>query len=408
MDFWGTMKQGVRGVLRELGMWPLIPPNHSARHLEPMTPAPSPASDPPCVEVTAKFIWHMPWEDHPTWHLGRVLYATDPELAHDLHFLGRLSFRISELWNRSAEEPRTATESVVLGHILEAHHTDRRVQLPSEFSGCDSAFLHDVNWRQVEADIVLSDLNRSLRTLRLSPEGTVVELGTDDNAGRRARQRLRQLRRRGGIPVTALRIQANSTLYGRGDNDAPAAVVFSFSPEVDSGHLEALADVLYEMGVGNRDYPQDEELAAAVPVLAGSHQGWRYGRRARILRAGRPEAYVADLWIHRPFLRNGYIDSDLRELPCLAEPGDSGAVELLPWDEEIGSPVTVDPNWLYWNDGCVGKIARTIAEENAFGQLPILADALEEAGCTNVNVLDHCRRPGEHTRGCWVLELFCD
>jgi hypothetical protein len=34
--------------------------------------------------------------------------------------------------------------------------------------------------------------------------------------------------------------------------------------------------------------------------------------------------------------------------------------------------------------------------------MPILADALEEAGCENAEVLAHCREPGPHARGCWV------
>jgi hypothetical protein len=41
-----------------------------------------------------------------------------------------------------------------------------------------------------------------------------------------------------------------------------------------------------------------------------------------------------------------------------------------------------------------------------FGGMPILADALQDAGCDNADVLDHCREPGEHARGCWVIDLL--
>jgi hypothetical protein len=41
-----------------------------------------------------------------------------------------------------------------------------------------------------------------------------------------------------------------------------------------------------------------------------------------------------------------------------------------------------------------------------FADMPILADALEEAGCTDAAILDHCRQPGEHVRGCWVVDLL--
>ncbi len=40
--------------------------------------------------------------------------------------------------------------------------------------------------------------------------------------------------------------------------------------------------------------------------------------------------------------------------------------------------------------------------------MPILADALEEAGCDNAEVLTHCREPGVHVRGCWVVDLVLD
>jgi hypothetical protein len=41
-----------------------------------------------------------------------------------------------------------------------------------------------------------------------------------------------------------------------------------------------------------------------------------------------------------------------------------------------------------------------------FTDMPILADALEEAGCTDSNILMHCRGPGPHVRGCWVVDLL--
>lgn len=54
-------------------------------------------------------------------------------------------------------------------------------------------------------------------------------------------------------------------------------------------------------------------------------------------------------------------------------------------------PWSIDPAWLAWNNGAVRRIARTIAAEGCFDQLPVLADALEEAGCTDESLLRHCR-----------------
>jgi hypothetical protein len=69
-------------------------------------------------------------------------------------------------------------------------------------------------------------------------------------------------------------------------------------------------------------------------------------------------------------------------------------------------PVTIILTWLTWNDGRAVKLAQGIYDEGAFDRLPILADALEDAGCTNADILDHCRQPGEHARGCWVVDLI--
>ena len=67
-------------------------------------------------------------------------------------------------------------------------------------------------------------------------------------------------------------------------------------------------------------------------------------------------------------------------------------------------PAAVDVSWLTWNNGCVPKMAHAIYEERRFEDLPVLADALEEAGCANTAILDHCRGAGLHARGCWGLD----
>jgi hypothetical protein len=71
-------------------------------------------------------------------------------------------------------------------------------------------------------------------------------------------------------------------------------------------------------------------------------------------------------------------------------------------------PVRIDPRRLSWKDETVVKIAQAIYDERAFDRLPILADALEDAGCTDAEILNHCRqpKPGEHVRGCWVIDLL--
>jgi hypothetical protein len=59
-----------------------------------------------------------------------------------------------------------------------------------------------------------------------------------------------------------------------------------------------------------------------------------------------------------------------------------------------------------WADQKPQQIAQSIYADRAFEHLPILADALEEAGCTDAAILEHCRGPGPHIRGCWVVDLL--
>jgi hypothetical protein len=76
-------------------------------------------------------------------------------------------------------------------------------------------------------------------------------------------------------------------------------------------------------------------------------------------------------------------------------------------------PVAFDRRWLDWNGGTVVKLAQSAYDERRLpggtlelGRLAILADALEEAGCIDAEILGHLRGPGPHTRGCWPIDLI--
>lgn len=66
-------------------------------------------------------------------------------------------------------------------------------------------------------------------------------------------------------------------------------------------------------------------------------------------------------------------------------------------------PVFLDPSWLTFT---VTSLTAAIYADRAFDRMPILADALEDAGCTNQDILAHCRSGGEHVRGCWAVDLL--
>jgi hypothetical protein len=99
---------------------------------------------------------------------------------------------------------------------------------------------------------------------------------------------------------------------------------------------------------------------------------------------------------------------------------------LIPWDANTGSigpsqfaeqaahcdlircifgnpfrPVAFDSRW---RSETAVALSSAIYSERAFDRLPILADALEEAGCDHPDILTHCREPGPHARGCWVVD----
>lgn len=64
-------------------------------------------------------------------------------------------------------------------------------------------------------------------------------------------------------------------------------------------------------------------------------------------------------------------------------------------------PEAFEPDWL--TPESVER-ARDIYDHRDDTKMPALGDALEAAGCSNVRILDHCRGPGPHHRGCWVVD----
>jgi hypothetical protein len=69
-------------------------------------------------------------------------------------------------------------------------------------------------------------------------------------------------------------------------------------------------------------------------------------------------------------------------------------------------PVALDPAWVAGNGGTVPRLAGGAYTDRAFKRLPILADALEDAGCADADLLGHLRGPGPHVRGCWALDAL--
>jgi hypothetical protein len=121
-------------------------------------------------------------------------------------------------------------------------------------------------------------------------------------------------------------------------------------------------------------------LAVAIQSLATSN---------------RNPSYVA--WQVRTATQNDTYRHARRGIPCRAQ------AELV--REVVGnpfSPVVFDPGW---RTADVLGLARGIYEDRVFDRMPLLADALMDAGCDNEQVLAHCRSEGPHVRGCWAVDL---
>jgi hypothetical protein len=74
--------------------------------------------------------------------------------------------------------------------------------------------------------------------------------------------------------------------------------------------------------------------------------------------------------------------------------------------EIFGDPFQPFPFDQSWRTSGVVQLAHAIYEDRAFDRMQELADALAEAGCVNDEILNHCRGPGPHVRGCWVVDVI--
>lgn len=75
----------------------------------------------------------------------------------------------------------------------------------------------------------------------------------------------------------------------------------------------------------------------------------------------------------------------------------------------FGNPfqfASIDPAWLRWHDGLLLSMAQQMYDSRDFTDMSVLADALEEAGCQDQDILGHCRSGVEHVRGCWLVDLL--
>lgn len=145
----------------------------------------------------------------------------------------------------------------------------------------------------------------------------------------KARDQFRHLRTvvQRGAPVTAYIVQAHEALYQPGRGTLPCLVLFSFQPEVemDATYMHHLAERIFRMKNTEQENPDYRYLA----TLTTDETSVPYRRRRLPFSfTDGSTIYCADLWVKRAYLREGQLKTVA--LPCLAEPGEVGGIELIP------------------------------------------------------------------------------
>jgi hypothetical protein len=142
-------------------------------------------------------------------------------------------------------------------------------------------------------------------------------------------------------------------------------------------------------------YSEASRVAAAQQRTVGGQPGQMVGAAVKLYmaaHAAKPLRCQVRYWI-----------SDLRGINHDREVRLGGPPLLRCVAGNPFRPVIADPRW---RTSTALGLAETIYADRAFDRLPILADALEDAGCDNADLLAHCRGEGPHVRGCWVVDLI--
>jgi hypothetical protein len=285
-------------------------------------------------------VWAEPLSINRERGILTVLFSTTPHTARDPITLSRW-IHLAQVLATEELTPRNASEQalyhwvggdIVPGQVVPLiRHTDAGMDL----WGAD---LH-VDDRMLGPHFCYEDHNASLLWLGFGAAGPVAlgPVGADVVA----LERLASFYRQGGQPAMAARVQANFTLHRPPEMDedigafgAAALVLVTFDPAFPPQQLVEVADLLYDLKEEEFESVPSLLRTAQDAVLANEAQ-WHYHRRFRLpleLTNGRL-AYLADIWFHRPFLADRYLSlRQPRLMPVLAQPGDTGGIELLPHD----------------------------------------------------------------------------
>lgn len=263
--------------------------------------------------------------DYPDFRI-RVLYVADPARQRDPRWVGE-AFRDLVLASKDPDSPH---------HRLARAFID--LKMPAGPRKVPRRFVPAVDVWSREAWVRVADMPADFRKSMAVPEDLFlsrVVLTADrlrpaephaDTPTARRRQRVEQAFAAGGVPVTAVLVQANVRMFEPGDEDWPGAVVCTPDPTVGDDLLERVSRLIKSI----KDEPQTDPDLARLSEQVTNEVFVPY-RRTRV--PGRftdgEEVYLADLDLYRTCLRGGVVGG-LDRLACVAEPGEYGVLELLP------------------------------------------------------------------------------
>jgi hypothetical protein len=218
----------------------------------------------------------------------------------------------------------------------------------------------------------------------------VHTLGSERPQSRQSRMYLLACARREWVrlPGVCRTLVALAEVYA----DAPRA------NEALRADAEPVAETLMNPdGISDEEFREVETALALLSARAGVAPGAVLGPRAPNMSFDECQALTTLVYL--PFVPS--------KPPYAWVPRHLHRLDLL--RETHGNPcrhASFSPDWR--TDTAV-SLARTMYEARDFSAMPILADALQDAGCDCDDILDHCRDPKQvHVRGCWVLDLVLD
>jgi hypothetical protein len=137
----------------------------------------------------------------------------------------------------------------------------------------------------------------------------------------------------------------------------------------------------------NDDHKIGRAIETATDVF-----GYQAAIKKRLMRPTARVQTGRNLWEHPTFIAG--------------RDGDSAPIICAVIREVAGNPFRKVKFNKKWRTDTAVTLARQMYESRDFSAMPILADALQDAGCGNDDVLSHCRDPKQvHVRGCWVVDL---